>query len=168
MIDFYKKANFYFLVIPLAAAVWTVLASTVFLNSAQDAWGKIDEDFKKSQPLIAEIITLAPERIEMQQQKKKLGKFDYNTIVQGFADIHKIPESGYSLRSSAPVKRGGKPTQAASLTINNIKVEPFTKFLSEMLYVWPNLQCEKLTLTKQDTGPDAWKVQTQYKYTYTK
>ena len=168
MIDFYKKANFYFLLIPLAAAVWAVLASTVFLTSAEDAWDKIDEDFKKSQPLIAEIITLAPERIRMQQQKNKMDRFDYNIVVQDFAETHKIPEFGYGLRSSTPIQRSGKPTQAASLTIDNIKIEPFTKFLSEMLYIWPNLQCEKLTLTKQDTGPDAWKVLTQYKYTFTK
>jgi len=168
MKDFYKNANFYFLLIPVAAAVWAALASTVFLKSAQEKWDKIDNDFEKSQPLIAEIITLVPERIKMQQEKKKMGRFDYNTVIQSFADTHKIPESGYSLRSSAPVKRGGKPTQAASLTIDNIKIEPFSKFLSEMLYIWPNLECEKLTLTKQDTGPDAWKVQTQYKYTFAK
>ena len=27
-----------------------------------------------------------------------------------------------------------------------------------MLYAWPDLQCEKLTLKNENTGPDAWKA----------
>jgi len=168
MIDFYKKANFYYIVIPLAAAVWAVLASTVFLNSANEKWDKIQLDAKESEKLIAKILLLDPDRLELHKEIEGIGKFDYNTVIGKFAIRHGVPESGYGLRATAEKRQKGVTTQGATLTINNIKVVPFTKFLSEILFLWPNLQCDSVTMTNQKTGPDAWKAEMKFKYTYKK
>jgi hypothetical protein len=96
-----------------------------------------------------------------------MGKFDFNTVIDNFAKRHKIPDSGYGLRATGEqTKRGGVTVEGATLTINNIKVEKFTRFLSEMLYLWPNLQCDSLSMSNQSTGPDAWKAVMQFKYTF--
>lgn len=168
MMDFYKKANFYFIVIPIGAAIWAILASTVLLKSANAEWTKTKTESDKSEKIIAQILVLDQDRMTLHKEKGKMGKFDYNNVIQKFADFHKIPESGYSLRATGERKKKDSITQTATLTVNNIKVVPFSKFLSEMLFIWPNLQCESLTLSKQNTGKDAWKTVMQFKYTFKK
>lgn len=169
MKDFLKKSNIFFLVAPIAACIWAVLASTVFLDNANDQWKEQLKDFEDSQPIIKNILALDPDRIgNLNKQKKNTGKFDYNIVIEKFADAHGIPETGYSLRATGRTKRRGVLTQSATLTIDNIKLLPFSKFLTEMLYVWPNLECEKLSLTKLNSGPNDWKAQMQYKYTFKK
>lgn len=168
MIDFYKKANFYFIVIPLAAAVWTVLTSTVFLKAANDKWAKMEKEFEKCTPLIAEILVKDPDRMKLHKEKEKMGKFDYSTVIHKFSIAHGIPESGYNLSIAKPRRKKGNSIQGADLTIDNIEIEPFSKYLSRMLYTWPNLQCDSLTLKKENTGPDAWKATMDFKYTFKK
>ena len=169
MKEFYKNPNFYLIIVPLAALIWAITTSTVLFASANDEWEKRKADFEKSQPIIKNILRLDPERINnLNKQKKNAGKFDYNMVIAKFADAHGIPATGYSLRASGRSRRGGQLTQSATLTIDNIKITPFSRFLTELLYVWPDLECEKLTLKKQNTGPDAWEAQLHYKYTLKK
>ena len=168
MIDFYKKTNFYFIVIPLAAAVWVVLTSTVFLKAANDEWDKMQKEKGKCDPFIARILDLDPDRLKLHNEKVKMGKFDYNTVIGSFAGRHGIADSGYGLKGTGNKKKKGVITQGARLTIDNVEVVKFTKFLSDMLNLWPNLQCEKLTLKKQNTGPDAWQATMDFKYTFKK
>ena len=99
-------------------------------------------------------------------EKAEIGKFDYNTVIGKFAIRHKIAESGYGLRATGEKKKKNMFIQTARMTINDINVEKFTRFLSEMLYVWPGLQCDNLTMT--NTGPDSWKAVLQFKYTFKK
>jgi len=166
MIDFYKKANFYFIAIPLTAAVWALLTSTLFLNAANDEWKDTKAESDKSENFIAQILVLDPERLKLHNEKKEIGKFDYNTVIGKFAIRHKIAESGYGLRATGEKKKNGIIIQTARMTINDINVEKFTRFLSEMLHVWPDLQCDNLTMT--NTGPDTWKAVLQFKYTFKK
>jgi hypothetical protein len=166
--DFLKKANVYFIVIPLAAAVWAVLASTVFLKSANKDWDKTKMESDKSKGIIAKILVLDQDRMKLHKEKEKMGKFDYNTVIHKFSKFHGIPESGYALRATAKKRRKGGISQSATLTISNIEIVPFSKFLSEILFLWPNLECESLTVSKQNTGLDAWKTVMQFKYTFKK
>jgi hypothetical protein len=166
MIDFYKKANFYFIAIPLTAAVWALLTSTLFLNAANDEWKDTKAESDKSENFIAQILVLDPERLKLHNEKKKIGKFDYNTVIGKFAIRHKIAESGYGLKVTGEKKKKSMIVQTARMTINDINVEKFTRFLSEMLHVWPDLQCDNLTMT--NTGPDTWKAVLQFKYTFKK
>lgn len=166
--DFYKKANFYFIVIPLAAAVWTVLTSMVFLKKANEEWAEIREESEISKPIITEILALDPERLELHKEKEKMGKFDYNIVIHKFSVAHDIPETGYDLSIAKPKRTKGVVIQGADLMIDNIKIETFSKYLSRMLYTWPDLQCDSLTLKNQNTGPDAWKATIDLKYTFKK
>ncbi|MBW8015257.1 MAG: hypothetical protein FVQ82_03650 [Planctomycetes bacterium] len=170
MMDFYKKANFYFIVIPLAAAIWAVLASTVFLNAANDKWGKMQKESEKSDPIIAKILLHDPDRIKLHKEMEEMGKFDYNTVIGSFASRHGIADSVYGLKGTGSKRdrKKGIITEGARMIIDNIDVVKFTKFLSDMLNLWPNLQCEKLTLKKQNTGPDAWEATMDFKYTFKK
>jgi hypothetical protein len=165
MIDFYKKANFYFILILIAATVWAVI-TPVFLKAANEEWDKTELISKDSERLIAEIIILEPDRLKLHNEKKKMGKFDFNTVIDKFAQRHKIPDSAYGLRVTDEKKQRGVVTQGATMTISNIKVVKFSRFLSEMLYLWPNLQCDSLSMSNQSTGPDAWKAVMQFKYTF--
>jgi len=167
MKEFYKNQTFYLIAVPLAALIWAIITSTVLFASANEEWEKCQAEFEKSQPFIKNILRLDPERINnLNKQKKNAGKFDYNMVIAKFANAHGIPATGYSLRASGTSRRRGQLTQSATLTIDNIKLTPFSRFLTEILYVWPNLECEKLTLKNQDTGPDAWEAQLHYKYTF--
>ena len=168
MTDFYKKPDFYFIITPVVIAIWAILTSTVFISSAKSQWKEVKEEFNDSQPLIAEILAAEPERLKLQEEKKKMGPFNYNMVIKKFADAHSISDRLYSISTSRERNIRGKRTQTANLKIDNVKIEQFAKFLAEMLHVWPNLQCESLTLTKQNTAKDAWKAQLKYSYTFPK
>ena len=105
MMDFYKKANFYFIAIPLAAAVWALLTSTVFLNAANDEWKNTKAESDKSENFIAQSLVLDPERLKLHNEKKEIGEFDYTTVVGKFAIRHKIAESGYGLKATGEKKK---------------------------------------------------------------
>jgi len=166
--DFLKKTNIYFIILPVAAAVWAILASTIMTSSANKDWDDIKKESAESSVLIERILELAPERVEKHKEKKQMGRFDYTTVVHNLTKTHKIPESGYNLAITKPRTTRGVMTQGADLTIQRIKIEPACKFLSEMLMTWPSLECDSMTVTNLKTGPNDWKTTMQFKYTYKK
>jgi len=166
MKDYYKNPNFYYAIIPLAAVAWAVFAYGVSLPAAQKNWDKKQKQYKDAQAEITKILTLAPERLEYQKQEGALQEFDYATAVEQFARSCEIPPSDYSLQAGRATKRGGRNTKSANLQIKPIDVERFALFLSEMLFQWPDLQCEQLKLTKQKGGPDVWKADIKFTYYY--
>jgi len=166
MKDYYKNPNFYYMLIPLAAAVWVVFAWGVSLPAAQKNWNKKQNQYNQAQTHITKILQLAPERLEFQQQQGASREFDYGATVEEFAKICGIPPSDYSLQAGREMKRGGRNTKSGNVQIKPIDIGRFAQFLSKMLFRWPDLQCEQLKLTKQKGGPDIWKADIKLTYYY--
>ena len=99
-------------------------------------------------------------------QKDKSGQFDYTTAIDQFAKLCGIAPSTYTLSGGREIKRSGRKSKSADMTINNTDVQTLAKFLSTILIRWPELQCDLLKLTKLKTGPDNWKVAIKFTYYY--
>lgn len=166
MKDYYKNPNFYYMLIPLAAALWAVFTWSVSLPAAEKNWDRKQKQHKDAQGWIMKILELAPQRLEYQTQQGESRDFDYATAVEQFAKVCQIPPSDYSLQAGRETKRGGRRTKSATVKIKPVDIGRFARFLSKMLFQWPDLQCEQLKLTKEKGGPDVWKADMKLTYYY--
>ena len=115
MQEFYKKTNFYFILIPAIATLWAVLTWTISNPTAAKEWTRAQENYEQAQDIVAKIIDIDPERLEFEKQKGKSAQFDYATTVEKYAQQWKIPPSNYSLQSGREMKRAGQKTKGATL-----------------------------------------------------
>lgn len=166
MKDYYKNPNFYYTLIPLAAALWVVFAWGVSVPASQKNWDKKQKQYEDAEIQIARILELAPERLQYKKEKGQSQEFDYAATVEEFAKICKIPPSDYSLQAGREAKRGGRKTKSANVQIKPVDIGRFARFLAAILFRWPDLQCEQLRLTKQKGGPDVWKAEMKLTYYY--
>lgn len=163
---FYKRSNFYYLAIPIAAAIWVLVTSTIMTSSANDRWDKINAEWEKGDKLVKKILIEDQDILKPKGQRKKGEAFDYLKVFSKFAGANSIPPSVHTYNAPKPSTRRGITTQGATLTIKLVQIEPLTRFLTEMLDTWPNLECDTLTLQKLKTGLDDWKADLKFKYTY--
>jgi len=166
MKDFHKQPNFYFIVIPAIAAIWAITAAGLSMPTASDKFDRRSDDWTKSLPLIKDILDMDPGRLNLDAQKRGSLNFDYAETIADFTEEHRIPETGYSLRASKTVVKKDKKTKSADMSITSVSIVQFTKFISGLLYKWPELQMDTLKLTKLKEGPDAWKVDLKLTYTF--
>lgn len=166
MQEFYKKTNFYFILIPAIATLWAVLTWAISNPTAAKEWTRAQKDYKQAQDIVAKIIDIDPERLEFEKQKGKSAQFDYPTTVAKYAQQWKIIPANYSLNDGRDMKRGGQKTKGATLQINPTDIATFTQFLSSMMYRWPDLQCDTIKFTKEKSSLDSWKVDLKLTYYY--
>lgn len=166
MKEYYKKPNFYYIIIPVITTLWVLLTWTVSLDTVEKKWQRSRKHFKDAQLQMTRILALDPERLEYENQEGASVEFDYANAVGKFTRAWKIPLSNYSLYDGREIKRGGQKTKGANVSIKPIDVETFTQFLSAIMLRWPDLQCDTLKLTKQKDGPDSWKVDIKFTYYY--
>lgn len=163
---FYKRSNFYYLAIPIAAMIWVLVTTTILSGAANKNWERNQKIYDKGQIEIAKILTEDQDILKSEKQLNNGTEFDYMKVLTQFGGANSITSSTLKYRTSQPSTRKGKTTQTANVTIDNVQIEQLTRFLTEMLDTWPNLKCESLMLTKLKTGPDDWKIP-ELKFTYT-
>ncbi len=166
MRDLHKKPDFYIIAVLAMAAIWTVTAAALSLPTANDKFDRKARDWEKSQPVVEKILKLDPDRLKAKNTKGGSGEFDYAITINEFTKFHAIPETGYSIRAGKIMKRGGSKTKSADMTISSIGIVQFTQFISDLTYRWPDLQLDLLKLTKLKEGPDTWKLDLKFTYTY--
>ncbi len=166
MKDYYKNPNFYYILIPVAAMLWALLARAVLLPETDSQWQKQVQENKEARSNITKILVLDPDRINYEQQKDKVVEFDYSTSVEQFAKTCRIAPSNYKLTARRIVKSRGNKIQTGDLTIKSVDIETFAKFLSSMLIRWPDLQCNQLNFTKLKAAKDLWQVRIKFIYNY--
>jgi len=166
MKDYYKKANFYYILIPAIIGLWALIAWEVSLPAAEKKWARNKKQYTEAQSRITKILELDPERLEYEEQKGRSSEFNYTDAIDRLAKRWNIGSSNYSLHAGREIKRRGQKTKGATVTIKQINIEKYAQFLSSMLIRWPDLQCERLKLTKLKEGPDTWKVEMAFTYYY--
>lgn len=166
MNDLHKKPDFYIIAAVAMAAIWSVTAAALSLPTANDKFARKAKDWTESQPVVEDMLKLDPGRLKLDNSKSGSGEFDYATTINEFTKSHGIPETGYSIRAGKIMKRSGSKTKSADMTITAIDIVRFTRFISDLTYRWPELQLDTLKITKQKQGPDTWKVDLKFTYTY--
>ncbi len=125
MKDYYKNPNFYYMLIPLVAALWAVFTWSVSLPAADKNWDRKQKQHKDAEAWIAKILELAPERLEYQIQQGGSKEFDYSFAVDQFAKACRIPTSDYTLQARE-TKRGGRKTKSATIKITPSSKNPMS------------------------------------------
>jgi hypothetical protein len=165
MRDLLRQTTLYYVAAPMMLALWPLLIWLVYLPRTADAWETDQKIYAEAWQLAEEILILDPERSTYGDEKKSSG-FDYTVAIDAAARKLGISSTNYTVSSKPVQKSPGRKTQDCQIIINEISVAKFAEFLSNLQLTWANLQCQKVTLTKKQGLPDAWKVDLNLKYYY--
>ncbi|MHC4571348.1 MAG: hypothetical protein ACYS0C_04640 [Planctomycetota bacterium] len=166
MTDIYKNPTLYYILVPVIAALWSLLVWGVHLPDAERNWQAEKAQYKKAQNIIEEILKLDPDRLEFADSKTAAAEFDYASAVEKIASLCRIPSTNYKLSSRPIANSGGQKSQSAQVNLKQIDIVRFAKFLSTIQLRWANLQCSKVKLTKKKGLPNTWDVDLEFNYYY--
>ena len=166
MNDYLKNPNLYYILIPAIAAAWAVYTWTMAVPKAQKEWTELQQSYNKAQLTITDMLKLDSDRLDYEKLKGDSKEFNFETEVDHFATLAKIPSSNYKFTGRAERERGDKRTKGANISINPVDIQKLAIFISSILTPWPDLQCDSLRLTKQTSGPDIWKADIKFTYYY--
>ena len=168
MKDIYKNPILYYIAVPVIVGLWPLLVWAIYLPNAQkDVEEQIDQH-KRAEPIMMEILTLEPDRLEFADANDTAAEFTYGEAIDRIASLCQITPSKYNLSSSMVITTRGQKSQSASVDLKEIDIRKFARFFSIMQLRWPNLQCERLKLSKKQNLPDndMWDVDLELKYYY--
>ncbi|UCC23606.1 MAG: hypothetical protein JSW23_06015 [Planctomycetota bacterium] len=166
MKELYKNPTLYYAGVPVIVSLWSLLVWGVYLPDAENKWQAEKAQYGKTQKIIAEILTLDPERLEFAGAEAATAEFDYAVAVEKTASLCRIPSANYRLSSGVIMTSGGQRSQNAKVVLKEVDITKFAKFLSTIQLRWANLQCVKVKLTKKKGLRDAWDVDLDFKYFY--
>ena len=165
MKDIYKNPITYYIAVPSIIAIWPLLLWAVSLPGVQKNW-QIDKDqYTKARKIMEDILKLDPVRFDL-AASKNAAQFDYAAAIDQITRACDISPLNYETSSKAIRSSGGQKSQSALVILKQVDITRFAKFLSAMQLHWANLQCEKVTLTRQKGTPDSWKADLDFKYYY--
>ena len=144
----------YYILVPAILAVWPLWVGVFALPTAQTAWQTEKESYEQAEKVIIQIQRFDPDRFVAEQNRDKSAVFSYPVAVEQVARSCQIPSAEYKLQSSAVMKsKEGQQTQDATVTLKQVDIVTFTKFLSTMQLRWADVQCVSLKLSKQKVRP---------------
>ena len=161
MKDIFKQPMLYYIVVPVILLLWPVMVWLVHIPNTAQNWQDAEKSYVKSQKVMGDILKMDSARLDYGKLKKS-SEFDYSVALDTAAKRVGLPFAGYTF-TSKPIR---KKTQQCQVTIQQTDITKFAKFLSTLQFTWADLQCEKVTLTKKQGLPDAWKIVVSLKYYY--
>ncbi len=167
MKDIYKNPSLYYILVPIMVALWPLLVWGVYLPDVKRSLKKEKAEYGEAQTKMLEILILDPDRLEFADAGSAAAEFDYANAVDRVASFCGIPSTSYKLSSGPIITRQGKKSQTATVSLKDVDIAKFAKFLSTIQLRWADLQCEKLKKLKKKEGfPDRWDVVLEFKYYY--
>ncbi len=166
MKDIYKNPVFYYIVALVIAALWPVVIWGFYLPSARARFSNDENQYRKAQEVMDELLSADPERLEFTQEKDASAAFDYATAVQQTAQFTSIPAAGYRLSSRPVITSEGQKSQSADVSLKDVEITKAARFLSTIQLRWSSIQCTKMSLRKKKGLPDSWDVDFTFKYFY--
>ena len=157
-----NNPRLYYVLIPVIVAIWPLWAGLVGTSKAKADWDKQLKINTNGSLLIASILELDGERI---LNKKPNTDFSYPATVHRVATSVGIPASNCNLKAKAVIKlKSGQESQDADVTVNQVDMATFARFLSTMQLEGANIQCTSISLTNQKGSSDLWSAQMSFKY----
>jgi hypothetical protein len=166
MKDIFKNPALYYILAPVAAALWPLLIWGVYLPAAQHSWEVEKSQYNEGQNIITEILALDPDRLKFADANSAAAEFDYANAIEKTAGSCGISSAGYTLNSGIIITSSGQKTQSAKVDLKQIDIAKFSRFLSTIQLRWANLQCTQVKLTKKKGLPDTWDIALDFKYYY--
>jgi hypothetical protein len=159
-----KNQMLLYIIVPVLAALWPIWVSTISIPSASADWTLNRKEYLESQKLFSQILELDPDRLSLADAGNKVRQFSYASAVQQAAGSCNISPANYKLSSGVPMKIGEQEVQTADVTLKELDILTFAKFLDTIQLRWPNLQCTQLKLTKIKGEINTWKCSLKFKY----
>jgi len=167
MMQMLKNPAFYYILLPVLAGLWLLTAGFIFYPRSVAAWEDSRKEYESSREWIEKLVILQPKRLAFQvDPSAKSEEFDFTRTIYEFAQVFSISPNNYTSNVRGLVKRAGRPSRSAAITIKSIDIERLAQFLSAMLLRWPELNCEVLSLEKNKAGKNDWKVELTLTYYY--
>jgi hypothetical protein len=167
MKDIYRNPILYYIVVPVLVALWPLLVWAVYLPNADDAWEEDTKQYEEGLRVIKDILGLDGSRLDNAAAANAAERFEYAIVIDKITRSCGISSRSYKLSSKDPrISKAGQETQSCRVSIEQVDIGRFAKFLSTLQLQWPNLECETLKLTKVKGLPDAWKAELDFAYSY--
>jgi hypothetical protein len=166
MRDVYKNPTLYYVLVPVAMALWPLFVGGLSLPQAKQTLAEEMKEYGQAEKVIEEILTLDRDRLDFDGAKEGAAEFVYATEVDKVARLCDISSANYELNSKPKRTAKGQVSQGCRVVLKQVDIATFARFLSTLQIRWTNLQCENITLTKRKDLPDAWKVDLNFKYYY--
>lgn len=167
MRDLYKNQVLYYLLVPVIIGLWPLLVWAIYLPDAQKDITEHISQYQQAEPIMMEILTLDPDRLEFVDANESVPEFSWMSVDQ-VANRCKIPEKKCKLRTGKKITSGGQENQSATVNLIEVGITEFAEFLSMIQLRWVNLQCERVKLSKKQNMPDndLWDMDINFKYYY--
>jgi hypothetical protein len=165
MRDIYKNPMFYYILVPAVVGLWPLLVWAMYLPAADENLKDWENQHRKAEAIMMEILTLDPDRLQFVDSNDPGTEFTYG-VVDKVAGSCGIPPSKYKLNSGMLITNKNQKSQSASVSLRQIEIVKFAKFLSTIQLRWANLQCNRVKLTKKQGMPDMWDIDIEFKYYY--
>ncbi|MGD2095755.1 MAG: hypothetical protein PVH77_12180 [Phycisphaerales bacterium] len=165
MRDIYKNPMFYYILVPVVVGLWPLLVWAMYLPAADENLKDWENQHRKAEAIMMEILTLDPDRLQFVDSNDPGTEFTYG-VVDKVAGSCGIPPSKYKLNSGMLITNKNQKSQSASVSLRQIEIVKFAKFLSTIQLRWANLQCNRVKLTKKQGMPDMWDIDIEFKYYY--
>ncbi len=162
--DILKRPNIYFVLILAAGLLWFVSVSLFMLPATNQNLEKTVETSKQISEYCDQIFRLDPARLDYSEIREDVGRFNYVSAVDKVAGKHGIRPAEYNIRTEKVRQYRDGKTQGATVTIEKAGVTELAGFLSELLEIWPDLECENIRLNNKKDEPDTWKVIIKFSY----
>jgi hypothetical protein len=168
MKDIYKNPILYYIAVPVIVGLWPLLVWAIYLPNTQKDVKELMDQYKRADPIMMEILTLEPDRLQFTDANDTAADFTYGEAIDRIASLCRIPPSKYNVSSGKIITAQGRDSQNASIDLKEIDIQRFAKFLSMLQLRWSNLQCERLKLTKKQnlSDNDLWDIDLELKYYY--
>jgi hypothetical protein len=166
MRDIIKNPILYYILVPAAIALWPLLAWAVYLPRAHRICEKERSDYIKAQEVMMEILTLDPDRLAFTDSNTAPAEFSYANAIDKVATLCKMPSTNYKLSSGIIIKTQNEKSQNAKVSLKDVDVPTFARFLSTLQLRWVKLQCTNVKLTKKKALPDKWDIDIDFKYSF--
>jgi hypothetical protein len=160
-----RDPKLYYILVPVICVLWPLWAALLAMPVAQKAWNGEKDTYAQVERVVTRIHELDPERFTAAQNQGKAVVFSFSTAVAEVTKSCGIPATEYKFQESAQMKsKEGQQTQDADITLKQVDIATFSRFLSAMQLRWADLQCTSLKLAKQKGTADMWKADMKFKY----
>ena len=166
MKDICKNPTLYYILVPIIVALWPLFVWGIYLPDAERGLKREMNQYDDANDIMLEILALDPDRLDTDANGAP-AEFAYVSAVAKVAGSCRIPSENYKVSSGPIIKKPGKKTQTATVSLKDVSITKFAKFLSTIQLRWADLQCEKLKKLEKKAGfPDRWDVDLEFKYYY--
>lgn len=166
MKDIYRNPMLYYILVPVALALWPSIVAAIYLPKANKACNAEIFDLNKARDLIAEILIIDPARLEFSDPGSEAAEFDYYDAVDKVADSCKLPTAKKKVTVKPIIEKNKQKTQECSVILYDVSIATFAKFLSTIQLRWGRLECLRARLTRKRGLADKWQVTLDFKYRY--